>query len=220
MVTAAAVRETSARQAYGPVPVSALWPGATVVCLGSGPSLTQADVDHCRGRARVIAIKDAVRLAPWADVLYGAGADAGGDTWWRWHGPSLTFPGLRYCLDPKASGWASVLACGPAQGLSADPGRLATGGHSGYSAINLAVHLGARRIVLLGYDLQATGGQDHFFGRHQHGHVGRLLPFGLFQYHFPSIVPALEARGVTVINATRTTALDLFPRQSLEEALA
>lgn len=219
MVTTA-VREASTMQGYGPVPVPVLWPGETVVCLGSGPSLAQTDVDACRGRARVIAIKDAVRLAPWADALYGAGADAGGDTWWKRYGPSLTFTGLRYCLDPKAAAWASVLVPGPAQGLTSDPGQLATGGHSGYSAINLALHLGARRIVLLGYDLQATGGQDHFFGSHQHGHSGRMLPFGLFQYHFPSIVPAIEARGVTVVNASRATALGLFPRMPITEALA
>lgn len=219
MVTAA-MREASTMQGYGPVPVPALWPGATVVCLGSGPSLTQADVDHCRGRARVIAIKDAVRLAPWADVLYGAGADAGGDTWWKRYGPALTFTGLRYCLDPKAAAWASVLMPGPAQGLTSDRERLATGGHSGYSAINLALHLGARRIVLLGYDLKPTGGQDHFFGSHQHGHSARALPFGLFRYHFPSMVPALAERGVTVINASRETALDLFTRMTIVEALA
>ena len=220
MVTTAVDMADQVRTTYGPVPVPELWPCETVVCIGSGPSLTQADVEACRGRARVIAIKDVVRLAPWADVLYGAGADAGGDTWWRRHGPGLTFTGLRYCLDPKASAWASVLARGPEQGLSDDPGSLATGGHSGYQAINLAVHLGAARIVLLGYDLQATGGQDHFHGPHQHGHSRGNLPFGLFQHHFPSIVAPLEARGVTVVNASRATALTLFPRLTLTEALA
>lgn len=219
MVTAVAVQDAT-MCGYGPVPVPELWPGETVVIVATGPSLTSADVDACRGRARVIAIKDAVRLAPWADVLYGAGADAGGDTWWKRYGPSLTFAGLRYCLDPKAAAWASVLTPGPAQGLTSDPGRLATGGNSGYSAINLAVHLGARRIVLLGYDLQATGGQDHFFGSHQHGHSKRSLPFGLFQYHFPSILAPLSDLGVSVVNASRDTALDLFPRMSITEALA
>jgi len=44
--------------------VPRLWPGETFVCLASGPSLTQADVDYCRGKARVIAIKDVLHLAP------------------------------------------------------------------------------------------------------------------------------------------------------------
>lgn len=211
---------TSPAAAYGAVPVPCQWPGETVVCLGTGPSLMAADVEACRGRARVIAIKDAVRLAPWADVLYGAGADAGGKTWWRRYGPTLTFAGARYCLDPKAAAWASVLASGPEQGLSADPGALATGGHSGYSAINLAVHFGAARIVLLGYDLQATGGRDHFCGPHQHGHSRGHLPFELFRHHFPSIVAPLAVRGVSVVNASRETSLTIFPRMTITEALA
>ena len=50
--------------------VPPIWRGATVVCLGGGPSLTAADAAQCRGRARVIAINDAYRLVPWADLLY------------------------------------------------------------------------------------------------------------------------------------------------------
>lgn len=204
---------------WGPVPVPRLWPGETFVCIGSGPSLTQADIDACQGRSRVIAIKDVVRLAPWADVLYGAGDDCGGQTWWRLHGPTLQFDGLRYCLDPQAKAWASVLKTGGEQGLTDQRDCLATGGHSGYQAINLAVHLGAAKIVLLGYDMQATAGKQHYFGDHQHGAPDRKLPFNLFQFHFPSMVPALAARGVTVINASRETALDLFPRAPIDEAL-
>lgn len=216
-VVAAAV-ET--RAGFGLVPVPSLWPGETVVCIGGGPSLAVEDVDYCRGRARVISIKDAIRLAPWADVLYGAGADCGNDTWWSKHGPTLDFAGLRYCLDQRAQKWASVLEQGPEQGLSDDPSALALGGHSGYQAIGLAVHLGATRIVLLGYDLQATGGQQHWFGEHQHGSPGRKLPFNLFAYHFPSIVEPLQQRNVTVINASRETALELFARMTIQEALS
>ena len=45
--------------------VSRLWPGSTVVCIGSGPSLTPEDVAYVRGKARVIAINRSVDLAPW-----------------------------------------------------------------------------------------------------------------------------------------------------------
>ena len=213
----ATLEQTHAAHRYGAVPVPRLWPGGTVVCIGSGPSLTQDDIDACKGRARVIAIKNAVELAPWADVLYGAGADAGGSTWWSREGARLTFPGMRYTLDPQARAWASVLALRGERGLCMDPSALTGGGHSGYQAINLAVHLGAKRIILLGYDLQKTDGRDHYFGPHPHG---RTPPFNLFLYHFPSIVEPLKAAGVTVINASRETALDIFPRLPIEEALA
>lgn len=218
-MSAVAQIKTSAAVGFGLVPVPRLWPGATVVCLGTGPSLTAEDVTYCEGRAKVIAIKDAVRLAPWADVLYGAGDDNHGSTWWTHHGPSLTFAGLRYCLDPRASQWASVLARGPEMGLSDDPGALALGGHSGYQAINLAIHLGAERIVLLGYDMQARDGRQHFFGAHAHRAADHTLPFDWFHYHWPSMVEPLQARGVQVLNASRESALTLFPRVSLTEAL-
>lgn len=202
---------------FGPVPVPRLWPASTVVCLGSGPSLTQEDVDACRGRAKVIAIKNTVTMAPWADVLYGAGYDANGQTWWRREGPGLTFTGLRYTLDPQAKAWASVLKLGPDLGLSSDRAALALGGHSGYQAINLAVHLGARTVVLLGYDIQPAHGRDHYFGAHPHR---QSPPYELFLQRFPTIVEPLRALGVEVVNASRATALELFPRRPLAEALA
>jgi hypothetical protein len=197
--------------------VPCLWPGETIVCLGAGPSLTQADVDACRGRARVIAIKHAIEKAPWADVLYGAGKDRG--QWWQRIGPTLTsYAGLRYTLDEAAAQWATVLQHDVvSEGLDARPTHLRTGHHSGYQAINLAVHLGAAKVVLLGYDMQRTHGQDHWFGAHHHRVVP---PFELFLRTFPTIVEPLRARGVTVVNASRETALDIFPRLPLEEALA
>lgn len=203
---------------FGPVPVLRLWPGETFVCIGSGPSLTREDVEYCRGRARVIAIKNTVELAPWADVLYGAGSDAGGQTWWAREGPKLTFPGLRYTLDDRARQWASVLRMTGVDGLGLDPSGVNTGSHSGYQAMNLAVHLGAAKIVLLGYDMKRSAeDQDHYFGQHPHGH---RPPFGLFLFRFPTIVEPLQRLGIPVVNATRDTALDLFPRCSIQEALS
>lgn len=219
MATVAALPTVDrSRTRFGPVPVPKLWPESTIVCLGSGPSLTKADVDACRS-ARVIAIKNTIELAPWADVLYGSGWDAGGDTWWSREGPKLTFPGLRYTLDERARVWASVLNLDldGEGGLSLDPSSLRSGGHSGFQAINLAVHLGAKRVVLLGYDTQPTPtGKDHYFGSHPHG---VRPPYHLFQWLFPTIVEPLQALGVTVINASRETALTCFPRMTIQEAL-
>lgn len=199
--------------------VPRLWPWSTIVCLGGGPSLTPEDVDACRGRARVIAIKDAIRLAPWADVLYGAGAENGGGKWWPHYGPSLKdFEGLRYTLDPEASTWATVLKNTGFLGLESDPSGLRIGKHSGYQAINLAVHLGASKIVLLGYDMQPAADRDHWFGAHPyHAHP---IPYAALLELFPSIVEPLQALGITVINASRSTALTCFLRLSLAEALA
>lgn len=197
--------------------VPRLWPGATVVCIGTGPSLTPEDVAYCQGKARVLAIKHAIDLAPWADVLYSCGSDTG--KWWQRNGARVQdFAGLRYTLDEKAAPWAQVLTNTGTSGLETDPGGLRTGRNSGYQAINLAVHLGAARIVLLGYDMAPDAkGQDHYFGQHWHG---SRVPFGAFVDLFATLLEPLKALGIAVLNASRQTALTCFPRVSLAEALA
>ena len=196
--------------------VPRLWTDETVVCLAGGPSLTVEDVEACRDRARVIAIKDAVRLAPWAEVLYSCGDDA--SSWWQRNVDlHASFTGLRYTLDPKAAAWAQVLRDTGMTGLETDPSGLRTGKNSGYQAINLAVHLGARRIVLLGYDMQPDRGRHHWFGAHPNPIPP---PYAEFLPCFDSIVEPLRALGVEVVNATRRTALTCFPCVPLLEALA
>jgi hypothetical protein len=202
------------------VEVPRAWPGSTIVCVASGPSLCADDVEACRGRARVLAIKDSIRLAPWADALYGAGSDRGG--WWRLNGPRLeSFTGLRFTLDPAAAKWAVVLKNTGLTGLERHPSGLRIGRNSGYQGINLAVHLGAKRIVLLGYDMQpSSDGRERWFGDHpwsalSWSELGKMcVPF------FETMLPALAELGIRVINASRETALTCFSRQSIAEALA
>jgi hypothetical protein len=196
------------------VAVPRLWPGATIVCLGGGPSLTREDVDYCRGRARVVAVNDAYRLAPWADVLYACDAK-----WWAWHQGVPTFTGLKYALERQAATWpgVQVLENTGHDGLEPKPTGVKTGRNSGYQAINVAVHLGAARIVLLGYDMM-RGPKDleHWFGNHPNG---QRSPYLAFAQKFACLVKPLQALGVEVINCSRRTALTVFPRQSLELTL-
>ena len=196
----------------GPI-VARAWPGSTVVCIGGGPSLTKQDVDHCRGKAKTIAINDAYRLAPWAEVLFAA------DTrWWRWHNGVPGFEGVKMTTHEVDRDFRDVhcLRMGHVHGLSKNPGILNAGGNSGYQAINLAYLLGAARILLLGYDMQLTDGKTHWFG----DHPNKTSP----QFHvcleaFPTLAKALAREGVAVVNCTRRTALTAFPRQELEQAL-
>lgn len=195
------------------------FPGDTIVILGGGPSLTQAEVDRCRGKARVIAIKEQIRLAPWADVFY-----APDKKFFNYHGEEvINFPGLKFTLDHMVGDDTAVhLQIGDREGLSLDPTTLNTGYDSGYQCINLAVLLGAARVVLLGYDMQpGPNGESH--GSHIPGgeHVwGTKPPFYFMLPMYPSLVEPLKQAGVEVINCSPVTALDVFPRQSLADALA
>lgn len=192
-----------------------LWPHSTVVCIGTGPSLTQADVDYCHGKARVIAINDAVKLAPWADVLY-----ACDDRWIGWNKGVPQFQGLKFSMTVRTKqykGWHRVRNAGM-KGLCLTPDGLCNGRNSGYQAINLAVHLGATRILLLGYDMSRDkNGRSHFFG--EHPRVGKPSPYKEFVKCFDTIVKPLAQLGVEVINCSRRSALTVFPMMPIEQAL-
>jgi len=196
--------------------VPRLWAGETVVCIGGGPSLTPADVQAVRGRARVIAINDAYRLAPWADVLYAADAK-----WWNWYQGVSLFTGPKYSISSRETvTWPDVQTLqntGPV-GLEIEPTGLRAGFNGGYQAINLAVHFGAKRIVLLGYDMTlGPAGEGHWFGDHPDGKVS---PYAQMREAFNTLIEPLAEIGVEVVNCSRRTALTAFPRMSLEEAIA
>lgn len=203
-----------------PGTVPRLWPGSTVVCLCPGPSLTAADVAFACGRAKTIAVNRAVEVAPAADVLYSS------DQYFvracnGWQGRG----GLKFVMEQDAKAvkhfapWPDlvVLRNTGEQGLESQPHGLRTGQNSGYAAINLAVHLGATTIVLLGYDM-AVGpkGQRYFDG------TGRQqdAQYAIFRRHFDTLVQPLTAAGIAVVNASRQTALTAFRRLPLEEALS
>jgi len=131
-----------------------------------------------------------------------------------------SFTGPKYSLassDPTPRPDWTVLQNTGTTGLELDPTGLRTGINSGYQAINLAVHLGASRIILLGYDMGPDGTRDHWFGEHPDGQPS---PYPQMREYFETLVEPLQAIGVTVINCSRRTALTAFPCVPLEQELA
>jgi len=188
----------------------------TFVLIGSGPSLTVEDVEFVRGKARVIAINNAVELASDAFALYAA------DRKWidRFDGvPS--FKGLKYSIESHDTttrhDWHVMRNTG-FLGLETEANGLRTGFNSGFQSLNLAYHMGARRCLLLGYDMQvAADGRDHFFGSHPDGAVS---PYQQMIEAFASIVQPLKDAGVSVVNCTPGSALKCFPMARLQDVLA
>lgn len=89
--------------------------------------------------------------------------------------------------------------------------------NSGAGAIALAVRQGARRIILLGYDAQKTGGKAHWHGDHPEG-LGNAGSVDKWPGHFSAL--AKDLHGIEVINCSRQTALDAFPLGDLEAELS
>lgn len=105
----------------------------------------------------------------------------------------------------------------PGSGISNKPGTVRHGGNSGYVTASLALYFGAARVTLLAYDMQDTGGRLHFHRDHP-PHLGNPIRsrFKAWRRNFAELARATD---VPIINASRQTALECFPRMSLTEAL-
>lgn len=90
------------------------------------------------------------------------------------------------------------------------------GGNSGYQAINLAYLMGAKRIILLGFDCKPVDGKDHWFGQHPNGLI-QIQPYQLWMNHFPSLAKDLENRDIEVINCSPDSAIQCFKKMSIED---
>lgn len=124
--------------------------------------------------------------------------------WWAEYGKEVEFTGERWAA---ADGF---------EGVRMLPGG-ASGGNSGSGAILLAKHYGAKRVILIGYDCKVgANGIRHWHGKHR----GRLTDAGSldkFPVQLQRIVPMLG--DMEVVNATRDTALTVWPLVKFEQAL-
>ena len=183
------------------------WRGSRVFVIASGPSLTQEDARLTEGKGRVIAVNNSITIAPHADMLYA------GDTQWWLHNESLwrKFTGLRATSSIESATRNDLMFVprGTDDGVS-------MGGNSGHQAVSLAYLLGAVEIVLLGFDMMADGARNHWHEDHKKiTNPSRSLYKG-WRVAMHDLVVSLAAKGVSVVNATRRTALEV-PRIRIED---
>jgi hypothetical protein len=190
------------------------WSGETAVIVGTGPSAAKIEP----GSFRSIVIKSSWRLLPTADVLYAL--DVG---WWLANQGAPKFKGMKVSPSPTAcrvyklrkvslkpraeilTGEIGVLGCGLRTG----------GGFSGFQAINLAIQFGAKKIVLVGFDM--NGGH---WSPDQRG-VGKpdAARTASWRVALDACAPQFKSLGVEVINTGEHSALTAYPKMSLAEAL-
>lgn len=103
------------------------------------------------------------------------------------------------------------------EGLSEAQNGVNTGSNGGYQAMNIAYLTGAKRILLLGYDMRFPNGRAHWHPDHPtnvpEGH------YTSYARRFKTALPQLKAAGVEVINCSLGSAIDAFPIMPLQEAL-
>jgi len=186
--------------------VPRIWDGKTIAVLATGPSLTAEAVEKVR-RLPCIAVNDAYRLAPWAEILF-----AMDSRWWRHNDAAVAvFAGIKVSLaleDPVA-GVHTIKRSGEI-GFDVRPNRIRTGGNSGYGAVHIAIQTGAARVLLLGFDMHG----DHFFGKHPAPlRNPKASKFAKWIGRFG----ALNGRGAQIVNCTPGSRLNAFPHVRLDD---
>jgi hypothetical protein len=169
----------------------------TCVVLATGQSVNQAVADRVR-HLPTVAVNDAFRLAPWAQALVACDAN-----WWRKTPGALAFPGERWCAS-AIEGCARITA----------RAGIGNGTNSGLLGLDYWVRRGAKRILLLGIDMQGT----HYFGRHEEFKNTEPGRFRIFLWQFQKYAETIPA-DVAVLNCSPISALDVFPKVALDEAL-
>jgi len=192
--------------------------GETVYILGGGHSLAGFNFGELIG-SKVIAINKAIYAYPAAQVLYWT--DSRFYTWYKNDVDNLKNT-LKYTIK-RGNLYTEdihILRKGKVHGLEEPKDSLAHGNNSGYAAINLAYHLGARRIVLLGFDMCNDGKITHFHDGYPTRGTGDRVYADKFLPGFKSLSAALKEKGITVFNASPYSKLKDFPIISLESALS
>ncbi len=189
------------------------WLGQTCFIVGGGASLLKHDVNVLRGR-NVIVINTSYETVPWADYLIFS------DSRWWWHHQSLVkeFRGKIISASPSVKGPPPVLKMHRKNppGLATDIGTLTIKNTTLSAAVNLAVHLGVNRIVLLGIDGKPQeDGRTH----HHKPHPWKMLP-GCWDRQYgdlDQISIELKERGIECVNASPGSAWPHWPIVELSD---
>jgi hypothetical protein len=168
----------------------------TWAVLATGPSMSVELARSVMHKCAVVVVSDAYKLAPWADAMVSADR-----AWW------VANPEAHKMLCPKYCGFT----------IDTPPGvkkldDAISGSNSGLLGIKVAISKGAKRVLLLGFDM----GGSHYFGPHQPP-LKNTKPerFNIFIEQFRRYRP----KDVSIINCTPGSKLDAYPMKALDACL-
>lgn len=195
------------------------WQGETAYIVGGGTSVKQQNLELLRGR-RVIAVNSSYLAVPWADFLFFGDA--------RWYNDQRRKPQLEKFAGrivtcsaavrgPRLLGLTRV---NPPPGYADLPTHVVSQRTSTQGAMNLAGHLGAIRLVLLGVDMgRAEDGSSHHHEPHPWKHTPGNGCWDQQMEHLRLIAEPLRSRGIEVVSVSPISRIDWWPKQTLEETL-
>lgn len=196
------------------------WSGETVAIIASGPSAKNSGVHLLKGKMRVIAIKKSFEIAPFADVVYGCDGP-----WWRSVQGLKDFKGLRLSYDRSVCTDFGIQQVTIPNAKSDDllfekVGTVGAAGNSGFQALNLALQFGAKRILLVGFDMHGRGG-EHWYGRNNWNAANNPTTDNYRRWVrcFENAAPKISDMGAEVINTSPFSDLKRFKKMTIEQSL-
>lgn len=195
----------------------------TVFVIGGGPSIKHTPLNLIKDRP-VVGCNDAFRLGTWVDWLIFADK-----RWWSWNYEEVAkWPNrervVSLCpqlLDDRVDKWPwlKIVRRDEARfGLSVEQDTICWNRGCGGAAINLAFLLGARRIVLLGFDMRMVEGKHNWHDHHQKTERDKIYQNSMMPFLKP-MSDAMKVTGIQIVNATPGSAMNLFTTMSLEKVL-
>jgi len=212
-----------------------IWKGGTCFIIGGGPSLRGVNLRPFLTGRKVIAVNDAygdyhgdtpssIICREWVPVCF-----FGDIGWWNMHKGNLRhYNGILVtnapeseCIKHNLPKWVRYMKREPV-GFCTEPNGLAWCKNSGATAINLAYHLGASKVVLLGFDMKAgPKGERNYHPNQKNPDPPSKSLLQLHTSGFDALAKAIKDKGVQleVVNATPNSALPTFPLVSFQETL-
>lgn len=185
----------------------------TFAAIASGPSLRKEDIDYCIDKGwQIAACNNAAFLCERLDLFL-----AFDSRWWNKYGRRVSHVDEKWAPCPVIARkyHANQYKYRLGGGYSTKRANLYWGELSGYQLLQACSWYGAKRIIMLGYDMQHTGGESHYHGDHPQDWPNAQELERKKQY-WPALARQAEQQGIQLINATRETALTHIPRRALE----
>jgi lipopolysaccharide biosynthesis glycosyltransferase len=195
-----------------PEPVEPIWEGEDCWILGGGPSIKGLNLSLLDDK-KVLGVNDGY-LFDCCDICYF------GDTiWWKHHKEGIVEWGkplfsTSSVHDPSINHLGVVT-----KGLTQAKDKLGWNQNSGFAAINLAIHLGAKRIYLVGYDMNfGTEGESNW-----HENIRKVAKnsYDVFLRNQKRVAEDAKNKfpEVQIINTNPDSRLSAFPKITFEESL-
>jgi len=196
--------------------------GQTVFIYGGGPSLPNIvkgrNINH-----PIIGVNHAILLGVRIDICFF------GDSrfYWIMKDDFIKYDIIKISCDRRSGKTTDLpipdsdtsiikIPYSNGHGVHIDKNKINFNSSSGGAATDLAIHLGASRIILVGFDMRWVDGESNW---HPHAFRKTNKPYTNFIVPFDSLARQAKFRNVEILNATPNSLLPYFKFTNFEEYL-